>query len=184
MAHAMLCLMSDRSLSPAWLASWVSRVSEALKAMTDEFERRHGFPSGANEVRLADRDDQAVARTLAQVSIVPADLVTFYGSIGEVAWADVANGYFVDPAGDVVLRLKQYGAVDVGAGQKASGLVIGSNGGGLSYVVGPGGVIYRTRTASLDEPELDRVADDLRQFLELLERSLTRFVANGEQRYL
>lgn len=41
-------------------------------------------------------------------------------------------------------------------------------------------MIYRTRTASLDEPELDRVADDLRQFLEQLERSLTGFVANGE----
>ncbi|NED04998.1 SMI1/KNR4 family protein, partial [Streptomyces sp. SID6648] len=28
--------------------------------------------------------------------------------------------------------------------------------------------------------ELDKVADDLRQFLELLERSLTRFVVDGE----
>ncbi|MFE7236324.1 hypothetical protein ACFVAF_38120 [Streptomyces sp. NPDC057596] len=63
-------------------------------------------------------------------------------------------------------------------------MIIGSNGGGRSYVAGPGGVVYRTRTASLDEPELDRVADDLQQFLELLERSLTRFVANGELGYL
>ncbi|MFD5375532.1 hypothetical protein ACFWJE_14150 [Streptomyces griseoincarnatus] len=77
-------------------------------------------------------------------------------------------------------RFKQYGAVDVGADQNDGGLVIGSNGGGLSYVVGPGGVIYRTRTASLDEPELDQVADDLGEFLEQLERSLTPFVANGE----
>lgn len=172
--------MSDRSLSPAWLASWISRVSETLKAMTDEFERRHGFPPGANEVRLADHADQAAARTLVQVSLVPADLVTFYDSIGEVTWADVGDGYFVDPAADVLLRFKQYGTVDVGGDQKDGGLVIGSDGGGLSYVVGPGGVIYRTRTASLDQPELDQVADDLWQFLELLERSLTRFVANGE----
>ncbi|MEU0047690.1 SMI1/KNR4 family protein [Streptomyces werraensis] len=148
--------------------------------MTDEFERRHGFPPGANEVRLADHADQTPARTLAQAGIVPADLVTFYDSIGDVTWADVGSGYFIDPAGDVLLRFEQYGAVDVSADRKADGLVIGSNGGGLSYVAGPGGVIYRTRTASLDEPELDRVADDLRQFLELLERSLTRFVANGE----
>ncbi|TQE17863.1 SMI1/KNR4 family protein [Streptomyces ipomoeae] len=148
--------------------------------MTDEFERRHGFPPGANEVRPADHADQAAARTLAQVGIVPADLVTFYDNIGDVTWADVGNGYFVDPAGDVLLRFKQYGAVDVGVDKNAGGLVIGSNGGGLSYVASPGGVIYRTRTASLDEPDLDRVADDLRQFLELLERSLTRFVANGE----
>ncbi|MFJ6650850.1 hypothetical protein ACIQPS_35095 [Streptomyces sp. NPDC091290] len=86
--------------------------------MTDEFERRHGFPPGANEVRLADHADQAAARTLAQVSLVPADLITFYNSIGEVTWADVGNGYFVDPAADVLLRFKQYGTVDVGADQK------------------------------------------------------------------
>lgn len=172
--------MSDHSLSPTWLASWASRVSETLKTMTDEFERRHGFPPGANEVRLADHDDQAAARTLAQVGIVPADLVTFYGTIGDVTWADVGNGYFVDPAGDVLLRFKQYGTVDLSADRKAGGLVIGSNGGGLAYVASFDGVMYRTRTASLDEPELDRVADDLRQFLELLERSLTRFIANGE----
>ncbi len=173
--------MSNRSLSPAWLASWTSRVSKALKAMTDEFERRHGFPPGVNEVRPADHAGQAAARTLAQVGAVPADLVTFYDSIGDVTWADVGNGYFVHSAADVLLRFKQYGAVDVGAGRKDGGLVIGSNGGGLSYVAVPGGVVCRTRTASLDEPGLDRVADDLRQFLELLERSLTRFGTNGAQ---
>jgi hypothetical protein len=59
-------------------------------------------------------------------------------------------------------------------------VAIGSNGGGLSYVTGPDGSVHRTRTASLDEPELDKVADDLRQFLELLEQSLTRFVVDGE----
>lgn len=172
--------MSDRSLSPAWLTSWTSRVSETLKAMTDEFERRHGFPPGANEVRLADHADQVAARMLAQVSNMPADLGTFYDSIGDVTWADVGNGYFVDPAADVLLRFQQDGAVGVGADQKDGGLVIGSNGGGLSYFASPGGVIYRTRTVPLDELELDQVADDLRQFLELLEQSLTRFVADGE----
>ncbi|MFD8394319.1 SMI1/KNR4 family protein [Streptomyces sp. NPDC059680] len=151
--------------------------------MTDEFEHRHGFPPGTNEVRPADRNDQAAARALAQASLVPADLVTFYDSIGGITWADVGKGYFVDPVGDVLRALKEYGAVDIGADHKASGLVIGSNGGGLSYIAGPGGVIYRTRTASLDEPELDKVADDVRQFLELLERSLARFVAVGEPGY-
>jgi hypothetical protein len=63
-------------------------------------------------------------------------------------------------------------------------LIIGSDGGGLSYFTSPAGVIYRTRAATLDAPELDKVADDLRQFLELLERSLTRFIATGEPGYL
>ncbi|WP_449349950.1 SMI1/KNR4 family protein [Streptomyces shaanxiensis] len=152
--------------------------------MTDEFERRHGFPPGANVVRPANRDDQAAARTLAQVSLIPADLATFYDSIGDVTWADVGNGYFLDPAHDVLLRIREYGVVDVDVDQTAGGLVIGSNGGGLSYVAGPDGTVYRTRTASLDEPELDKVADDLRQFLELLERSLARFIADGEPGHL
>lgn len=176
--------MSGRSLSPAWLTSWTFRVSETLKAMTDGFERRHGFPPGVNEVRPADHADQAAARTLAQVSIVPADLVAFYDCIRDVTWEDIGNGYFVEPVADVLLRFQEYGAVAAGVDETNGGLVIGSNGGGQSYVAGPGGAIYRTRTATLDEPELDRVADDLRQSLDLLEQSLTRFVADGEPGYL
>ncbi|MEV8547247.1 SMI1/KNR4 family protein [Streptomyces sp. NBC_01261] len=152
--------------------------------MTAEFERRHGYPTGTNQVRSADPDEQTATRALAELDLASADLVTLYDSIADIAWADVGNGYFVDPIPDVLLRLKEYGAVGDGTGEEARGLVIGSNGGGLCYVTGPSGVVYRTRTASLDEPELDRVADDLRQFLELLEQSLTRFMANGEPGYL
>jgi hypothetical protein len=152
--------------------------------MTGEFERRHGFPPGTNEVRPADDDDRVAARTLAQVSLIPADLVTFYDTIGDVTWEDVGNGYFIDPARDVLLRLREHGPPGIGADQKAHGLVIGSNGGGLSHVMDSDGAVHRTRTASLDHPQLDKVADDLRQFLELLERSLTRFVSDGEPGYL
>lgn len=74
--------------------------------------------------------------------------------------------------------------VDIGSDRKAHGLVIGSNACGLIYVAGPDGTVYRTRTASLDEPELDKVADDLRQFLEQLERSLARFKTDGDPGYL
>ncbi|MER6220802.1 SMI1/KNR4 family protein [Streptomyces sp900105755] len=152
--------------------------------MTGEFEHRHGFPPGTNQVRPADHDDQVAARTLAHVTPAPADLVTFYESIGDVTWADVGNGCFLDPAGDVLLRLQEYGVVRVGTDQEAHGLVIGSNGGGLSYVAGSDGAVHRARTASLDEAEFDKVADDLRQFLELLERSLTRFNADGDPGHL
>ncbi|WP_405958195.1 SMI1/KNR4 family protein [Streptomyces phaeochromogenes] len=175
--------MSGVSLSSAWLTAWISRVSDSLQTMTAEFERRYGFPPGTNQVRSANPDDQAAARALAERDLASADLVTLYDSIGDIAWADVGNGYFVVPVSDVLLRLKEYGAVRDGTGDEARGLVIGSNGGGLCYVTGPSGVVYRTRTASLDEPELDRIAEDLRHFLELLEQSLTRFVANGEPGY-
>ncbi|MFI9833781.1 SMI1/KNR4 family protein [Streptomyces sp. NPDC051913] len=148
--------------------------------MTGEFEHRHGFPPGTNQVRLADHDDQAAAHTLAQLTTAPADLLTLYKSVGDVSWEDVGNGYFLDPAGDVLLWLQEHGVVDVGTDQEACGLGIGSNGGGLIYVAGPEGAVYRTRTASLDNPEFDKVADDLRQFLELLERVLTGFSAGGD----
>ncbi|MGI3198853.1 hypothetical protein ACRJ4W_09975 [Streptomyces sp. GLT-R25] len=76
--------------------------------MTAEFERRHGYPPGTNQVRSADPADQTAARALAELDLASADLVTFYVSIGDIAWADVGNGYFVDPIPDVLLRLKEY----------------------------------------------------------------------------
>lgn len=176
--------MGECSLSPAWQSSWESTVSGVLKEMTREFERKHGFPPWDNQLRRVDHEDQEAARALGREALVAADLVTFYGSMGEVVWADVGNGYFIHPARDVLLQLAECGAVGVGESDEPCGLVIGSDGGGLSYVVGPDGAVHRTRTASLEEPELDRVADDLRQFLELLERSLARFIVTGEPGYL
>ncbi|MFC8808759.1 hypothetical protein ACFT9J_35720 [Streptomyces anthocyanicus] len=97
--------------------------------MTGEFEHRHGLTPGTNQVRPADHDDQAAARTLAQVTPTPADLATFYESIGDVTWEDVGNGYILNPAGDLLLRLQEYGVVDFGTDEKSRGLVIGSNSG-------------------------------------------------------
>ncbi|MFJ3214125.1 SMI1/KNR4 family protein [Streptomyces flaveolus] len=148
--------------------------------MTADFERRHGFPPGTNEILTASSDDRAAARALVGADRIPADLATFYDSIGSLVWADVGNGFFLDSAGEVLRGLQEYGTVDVGTDQKVPGLVIGSNGGGLSYTAGLDGTVHRTRTASLDEPELDQVASELRQFLELLEESLTRFTTDGE----
>ncbi|GGQ85184.1 hypothetical protein GCM10010216_53740 [Streptomyces flaveolus] len=163
-----------------WLAAWTGRVSQALAAMTADFERRHGFPPGVNEVRPASCGDQAAARALARAGRIPADLAAFYDSIGGLVWPDVGNGIFLDSAGDALRRLQEFGTVDVGTGPEALGLVIGSNGGGLSYVATRDGKVHRTRDPSLDEPEFDQVAGGLRHFLELLEASLTRFVTDGE----
>ncbi|MEV6182319.1 hypothetical protein [Streptomyces sp. NPDC052015] len=56
------------------------------------------------------------------------------------------------------------------------GLVTGSNGGGLLYVADWGGAVHRSRAASTDDGEFDKVADDLPQFLDRLRRCVTRFV--------
>lgn len=175
----MLPAMRERALSAAWLSSWLNRICGVLDSVTEGFERRHGFPPGTNHVRAADHDDRKAAEELAQVDLAAADLVTFYENVGEAVWEDVGNGCFVAPAREVLRLLAEHGAVGIGANEEPGGLVMGSNGGGLSYVIDPGGAVHRTRTASLDAPELDRVAEDLRQFLELLEDSLARFVATG-----
>lgn len=88
------------------------------------------------------------AHTLAQVTPSPAGLVTFYENIGDVTGADVGNGYFLDPTSDLLLRLQEYGGVDVGTDQKADDLAIGSNGGDLIYGAGPDEAAHRTRSAS------------------------------------
>ncbi len=81
-------------------------------------------------------------------------------------------------------RRQEDGLLDAGTDRENHDLVIGSNGGVLAYVTGPDGAVYPTRTASPDEPGLDKVADDLRHFLEMLEHSLTRFIADGETGHL
>ncbi|MCG3043295.1 SMI1/KNR4 family protein [Streptomyces sp. S1A] len=138
------------------------------------------MPSNSTPRRPAGKSASRCSRHSRAASRIRSDLVTFYDSVGDVTWEEVGNGCFVAPAADVLLRFQQYGAVDAGADQRDGGLIVGSDGGGLSYVASPGGAVYRTRTASLDEPELDQVAGDLRQFFELLKQSLARFVANGE----
>ncbi|MFJ4851440.1 SMI1/KNR4 family protein [Streptomyces sp. NPDC088733] len=172
--------MSERSLSPHWLSSWASTVSDALNHMTEGFERRHGYPPGTNLVRSADQDDQDAARALAHDAQAPDDLITLYDSIGEIAWSDVGNGYFLHSAGDTREMLAAYGAIPIGNNAEPYGLVIGTDGGGRNYITDRQGVIWRTRTATLDEPELDQVANDLQHFLEQLQESLTRFIATGE----
>ncbi|MFE4956201.1 SMI1/KNR4 family protein [Streptomyces sp. NPDC056653] len=148
--------------------------------MTEDFERTYGYPPGSNLVRSADQDDRDAARALAHEVQAPDDLITFYGNVGEVMWSDVGNGYFLHSAGDTRQMLAAYGVIPIGNSPEPCGLVIGADGGGRSYITDHQGAVWRTRTATLDEPELDQVAHDLQHFLEQLKESLTRFIATGE----
>ncbi|MFD6656125.1 SMI1/KNR4 family protein [Streptomyces parvus] len=143
----------------------------------DGFELKYGFPPGDNQALLVEDGQRAVA-ALTDSSPVATDLVTFYRSIHEVVLADVGNGYWIDSVDGVLVMLAEYGPVHVG--EDLDGLVIGSDGGGWSYVVATDGTVWRTQTATWDEHDLDLVADDLRLLLELLEHSVTRFIATGE----
>lgn len=58
-------------------------------------------------------------------------------------------------------------------------MVIASNGEGLRYVADRGGAIHRSRSASPDEGEFDRIADGLPQFLDHLRRCVVTFARTG-----
>jgi hypothetical protein len=176
----MIRVMDRLPYSAAWLSRWRDDITGAVRAMTATFETTYGHPPGRNDVRIADEDDLRAARDYGREFLAFPEMVTFYESIGEVALADVGNGCFIHPARDVLRRLAEEGPVFVPMADDPHGMVIGSNGGGRLYVADWGGAVHRSRTASTDNGEFDRVADDLPQFLDRLRRCVTRFVTTGE----
>jgi hypothetical protein len=143
------------------------------------FEETFGYEPGTNEVRAAGDEDLRAARDYGRELLGFKDLLTFYESIGEMALPDVGNGYFVHSARDVLHRLAEEGPVLVPQADDPHGMVIASNGGGILYVADWGGAIHRSRTASLDDAEFDKVADNLPEFLGHLRRCVVRFAETG-----
>ena len=107
------------------------------------------------------------------------DLLTFYESIGEVVLPDVGNGCFVHSARDVLDRLAEDGAVFLPEADDPHGMVIASNGGGNLYVADWGGAIHRSRTASMEDAEFDKIADSVPEFLDHMRNCVVRFVKTG-----
>ncbi|MFF6992395.1 hypothetical protein [Streptomyces sp. NPDC010273] len=175
--------MDQPPYSAAWLSHWREEITDAVGAMVSTFEETHGYPPGRNEIRLADDDDRRAAHEYAGQSLGFEELRTFYASIGEVVLSDVGNGYFVHAARDVLDQLAEDGDVAIPDADDPLGMVIGSDGGGRVYVADWGGAIHRSRTATVDEGEFDKVAEDLPEFL-VIRRSVTRFVETGETGYL
>lgn len=166
--------------SAAWLSRWRVEITDAVNGMMSTFEETHGFAPGANVVRVANEDDLCAARDYARLSLGFDDMRLFYESIGEVALPDVGNGYFIHSPRTVLAEVAEEGYVFIPEADDPHGTVIGSDGGGLLFVADWGGVIHRSRTASPEVGEFDRVADDLPEFLDLLRRSVVHFVRTGE----
>ncbi|MFF1687709.1 MULTISPECIES: hypothetical protein [unclassified Streptomyces] len=166
--------MDQLSYSAAWLSRWRDEITGAVNSMMSTFEETYGYEPGANEVRVAGEEDLRAARDYGREALGFEDLLTFYESVGEVVLPDVGNGYFIHSARDVLHRLAEEGPVFVPEADDPLGMVIASNGGGLLYVADWGGAIHRSRSASLDDAEFDRVADDLPQFLDHIRRCVVR----------
>lgn len=144
------------------------------------FEEKNGYEPGTNEVRTAGEEDVRAVHDDARELEGFEDLLTFYESIGEVVLPDVGNGFFVHSARDVLHRLAEEGPVSLPEADDPHRVVIATNGGGILYVADRGGAIHRSRTASLDSAEFDKVADNLPQFLDHVRRYVVRFVESGE----
>lgn len=170
-------------LSAGWLSRWRSQVDAALSTMLSTFEEKYGYPPGTNEVRSPDTGDRSAAAELAREQLTPADLVTFYRSIGEVVLADVGNAYFFHPAGLVLDHLRADGPVPLGGADDARGTVIASDGGGIMFAVDAEGAVHRSRAAST-ESGFDEVTDGVQEFLDLIRRSVVRFADTGKPGYL
>ncbi|WP_329043543.1 hypothetical protein OHT61_32425 (plasmid) [Streptomyces sp. NBC_00178] len=171
--------MEQLLYAAAWLARWSDDVTDALSSVVSTFEERYGYEPGANEVRAAGRKDPATRDAGRELQGFE-DLLAFYEVIEEVVLPDVGNGFFLHSAEDVLRRLAEEGPVYVAGAGDAHGIVIASNGGGILYVADRGGAIHRSRIASLDDADLDKVADSLPQFLDHVRRSVIRFVETDE----
>ncbi|MEU3793919.1 hypothetical protein AB0F07_29635 [Streptomyces fructofermentans] len=172
--------MDHLSYSAAWLSRWRDDITDAVSSMVLTFEERNGYEPGANEVRTVSEEDVRAVHDDGRELEGFEDLLTFYESIGEVVLSDVGNGFFVPSACDVLSRLAQEGPGSHPRVDDPDGVVIASNGGGILYVAERGGAIHRSRTASLDSAEFDKVADSLPQFLDHVRRCVVRFVETGE----
>jgi hypothetical protein len=175
--------MRGEPLSADWLSQWRSQVDAALGTLMSTFEEKYGYPPGTNEIKPPDADARSAAAELAREQLTPVDLVTFYGSIGEVVLADVGNAYFFHSARLVLDHLQAGESALLGGADDAKGMVIASDGGGILFAVDAEGAVHRSGAAST-ESEFDKVADGLREFLDLIRRSVVRFVDTGRPGYL
>ncbi|MGW4204911.1 hypothetical protein [Streptomyces sp. NPDC004726] len=176
----MIRAMDQLSYSAAWLSRWRDEITDAVSSMVLTFEETNGYGPGTNEVRIAGKEARRAVHDDRRELQEFGDLLTFYESIGEVVLPDVGNGFFVHSACDVLHRLAEEGPVFVPEADDPHGMVIASNGGGIFYVADRGGAIHRSRTASLDGAEFDKVADNLPRFLEHVRRCVVLFVESGE----
>ncbi|WP_020555798.1 hypothetical protein [Embleya scabrispora] len=151
-----------------------------MNAMTATFEQTYGYPPGTNAIHAPDEEDRRAAVDFGREPLCFPDSETYYECIGNVVLEDVGNGYFLYSVSEVLRRLTDEGAVFIPLADDPGGMVIGSDGGRHQFVADWGGVVHKSRTASVHEGEFDRVADDFPQFLELLRRSVLRFAAMSD----
>jgi hypothetical protein len=168
--------MVPRRIDEVWLRVWVDEMSSLVERVLTTFETRFGYPPGQNTIRHTSDPDRTAMSALLDHAPVPAELITFYRSVGEVSLPDVGNGIFVHRP---QLVLDQLCDGPITPGGNHEGIVFASNGGGVMYVSAPDGAVHRTRDAST-RSALDQIAGSVREFLECLIEDVNQFAETGD----
>ena len=72
---------------------WKTDIRSALAELNVVFERRFGYPPGANFVSGADVGQQGRTGNV----VLPSALAEFYAEVGQLSLPDVHIGYFIHP---------------------------------------------------------------------------------------
>ncbi|WP_393071559.1 hypothetical protein [Streptomyces sp. LN704] len=163
--------MTTPDLSADWLTNWQREITAMLEQTLARFETAYGYPPGDNDVLVADDQSRAAAAQLEDAA-VPAALVTLYSSIAELQLPDIDHGYFIHSPDLVLDHLTEYGPVRLT--DHRTGIVFGSDGGGILFALDQGGQVHRSTTASWFD-DFEPTAPTLTQFLEQLHRATAVF---------
>ncbi|MFK4066751.1 hypothetical protein [Streptomyces sp. NPDC029674] len=164
--------MIASNLSADWLTAWQQEITATLETILRSFEDTFGYPPGDNEVFLADEESRAAAARLKEVMDMPRGLTSLYAVIAELSLPDIDHGYFVHTPAQILDDIDQYGHVRVTA--HATGVVFGSDGGGILFALDSDGRVHRSTTASWSD-DFEVYAPTLVHFLEQLRQAVTAF---------
>ncbi|MFD5545229.1 hypothetical protein ACFWJQ_00675 [Streptomyces goshikiensis] len=163
--------MTTPDLSADWLTTWQREITAMLEQTLARFETVYDYPPGNNDVFAADDQSRAAAARL-EDGAVPAALVAFYSSIAELRLPDIDHGYLIHSPDLVLDHLTEYGPVRLT--DHRTGIVFGSDGGGILFAPDQAGQVHRSTTESWFD-DFEPEAPALTQFLEQLHRATAAF---------
>lgn len=170
--------MTTSHLSADWLTAWRRGITAKIDETLALFETIHDYPPGENAVLAADDQSRAAAARLTDTIELPAALVAFYSAIAELQLPDIDYGYFIHPPDLVLDHYTDCGPVHFA--NHGTGIVFGSDGGGILFALDRDGRVHRSTTASwLDDFEV--AAPALLQFLKQLHRAVADFTDNTKR---
>ncbi|WP_441248165.1 hypothetical protein [Kitasatospora sp. McL0602] len=173
--------MTVSTVSAGRLLAWHREITSALDETLSLFESTYGYPPGSNDVLLASEESRSEAAQLEGTTEIPPALIVFYTTIAELRLPDVDHGYFIHSPVHVLNDLAAYGPVHVT--EHATGIVFGSDGGGILFALGHDGRVHRSTTASWFV-DFEMAAPSLGHFLDHLHRAVADFAANGRAEHL